>query len=164
MNNQTYKYTTMKKLSVILLALMLGGSLLAQTEGGKHRQRPGRPEPPKIEEMVSDLSAIQKKKLETINKECKEKTAKLQKELDNVRSNIRTLMNKEGNQSDKLFPLFDREAALQAKIAKEMYSTRQQIDQVLTEKQLAEFRARLKADRQNHKLHSNKAKPIKPRH
>lgn len=154
----------MKKLYVILFTLLLGGSLLAQTEGGKHRQRPGRPEPPKIEEMVSDLSAIQKKKLETITKECKEKTAKLQKELDNVRTNIRTLMNKEGDQSNKLFPLFDREAALQAEVAKEMYSTRQQIDQVLTEKQLAEFRARLKADRQKHKHHGDKAKPAKQRH
>lgn len=146
----------MKKLFTILFALLLGTSLMAQADGGKKPQHHGRPEPPKIEEMVSNLSTVQKKKLETISQNCKAKTVKLQKELDNIRAGIRSLMDKEGDQSAKLFPLFDREASLQAEMSKEMYAIRQQIDQVLTEEQLAEFRARCKADRQQHKKHGQK--------
>ena len=146
----------MKKLFTILFVLLLGTSLMAQADGGKKPRHHGRPEPPKIEEMVSNLSTVQKKKLETISQNCKAKTAKLQKELDNIRAGIRSLMDKEGDQSAKLFPLFDREASLQAEMSKEMYAIRQQIDQVLTDEQLAEFRARCKADRQQHKKHGQK--------
>ena len=106
---------------------------------------------------------MQKKKLETITTNCKSKTDKLQAELKTIRAKIRALIEKEGDQSDKLFPLFDREAAIQAEISKEMYNTRQQIDQVLTEEQLAEFRASCKADRQKHKNRAPEGKPAKKR-
>ena len=46
----------------------------------------------------------------------------------------------------------------EAQIAKEMYRTRVQIDQVLTEEQLTEFRARCKADRQKHHQDINRKK------
>ena len=72
-------------------------------------------------------------------------------------------MEKEGDQSDKLFPLFDREAAIQAEISKEMYTTRQQIDQVLTDEQLAEFRARCKADRKKPRPPADNPKAPKQR-
>lgn len=153
----------MKKLIATFFVVLLCGTMLAQNpEGGRHK-RHGRPAPPKIEEMVSNLSAMQKKKLETITTNCKSKTDKLQAELKTIRAKIRALIEKEGDQSDKLFPLFDREAAIQAEISKEMYNTRQQIDQVLTEEQLAEFRASCKADRQKHKNRAPEGKPAKKR-
>ena len=153
----------MKKLLATLFAILLCGSLLAQNpEGGRHK-RHGRQEPPKIEEMVSNLSAMQKKKLETITTNCKSKTEKLQSELKTIRTKIHALMEKEGDQSDKLFPLFDREAAIQAEISKEMYTTRQQIDQVLTDEQLAEFRARCKADRKKPRPPADNPKAPKQR-
>ena len=137
----------MKKTLTLLMIVLLGGTLLAQGSPDAHRKHHRRAEPPKIEEMVSDLSAVQKKKLESITQDCKTKTDKLRADLQTIRTKIRALMDKEGDQSDKLFPLFDREAALQAEISKEMYSTRQKIDQVLTAEQLAQFRACCKADR-----------------
>ena len=153
----------MKKLLSTLFAILLCSTLLAQSPDGGRHKRHSRPEPPKIEEMVSNLSAVQKKKLETITQNCKAKTAQLQKEMDKVRTEIRSLMDKEGDQSDKLFPLFDREAALQAQMSKEMYSVRIQIDQVLTQEQLAEFRARCKADRQKSPKRNTESKKTKSR-
>ena len=83
--------------------------------------------------------------------------------MDKVRTEIRSMMDKEGDQSDKLFPLFDREAALQAQMSKEMYSVRIQIDQVLTQEQLVEFRARCKANRQKSPKRNTESKKTKSR-
>lgn len=130
----------MKKLLSTLFAILLCSALLAQSPDGGRHKRHSRPEPPKIEEMVSNLSAVQKKKLETITQNCKAKTAQLQKEMDKVRTEIRSMMDKEGDQSDKLFPLFDREAALQAAVSREMYTTKLRIDAILTPSQRATLR------------------------
>ena len=111
----------MKKTFIFIISILTITTLMAQAPGGGHRHRQGPPEPPKVEEMVSNLSAIQKKRLEGISENCKKQTAKLQK-------------------------------------AKEMYRTRVQIDQVLTEEQLTEFRARCKADRQKHHQDINRKK------
>ena len=146
----------------LAIVIMLVACFVLQAQPGQGRERRAK-EPPKIEEMVSNLSAVQKKKLETITQNCKAKTAQLQKEMDKVRTEIRSMMDKEGDQSDKLFPLFDREAALQAQMSKEMYSVRIQIDQVLTQEQLAEFRARCKADRQKSPKRNTESKKTKSR-
>ncbi|MBR3725051.1 MAG: periplasmic heavy metal sensor [Bacteroidales bacterium] len=151
----------MKKTFLLLIILLCGTVLPAQIPDGGHRHRRPNHEPPKVEEMVSNLSAIQKKRLEGITESCKKQVDKLQKELDGVRSHIRTLMGQDGDQSEKLFPLIDREASLQSQIAKEMYRTRVQIDEVLTEEQLAEFRARCKADRKNRKADAPRGKAPK---
>lgn len=150
----------MKHTTAFLLALLLGLTLMAQPPEGKHRSHHPRPEPPKVEQMVSNLSAIQKKRLETISDECKQDMDKLEKELNSVRQKIRSLMETDGDQSDKLFPLIDREAQLQAQMAKTMYRVGQQIDRVLTEEQLTEFRARMKADRE--KKHNKEIPTPKP--
>ena len=103
---------------------------------------------------------IQKKRLETSSDECKQDMDKLEKELNSVRQKIRSLMETDSDQSDKLFPLIDREAQLQAQMAKTMYRVRQQIDRVLTEEQLTEFRARMKADLE--KRHNKEIPTPKP--
>lgn len=150
----------MKHTTAFLFALLLGLTLMAQPPEGKHRTHHRRPEPPKVEQMVSNLSAIQKKRLETISDECKQDMDKLEKELNTVRYKIRALMESDGDQTEKLFPLIDREAQLQAQMAKTMYRVRQQIDRVLTDEQLAEFRARCKADRD--KKHNKELPTQKP--
>ena len=82
----------MKKTFLLLIILMFGTVLVAQTPDGDRRHRRANPEPPKVEEMVSNLSAIQKKRLEGITESCKKQVDKLQKELDGVRSHIRAMM------------------------------------------------------------------------
>jgi|GEM_PF-1586098 len=148
----------MKRTTLFLTAILIGFTLTAQPPDGGPHKRHRRPEPPKVEQMVSNLSAIQKKRLETITADCQQQVDKLETELNTVRQKIRTLMDQPGDQSDKLFPLIDRESQLQAQIAKTMYTVRQQIDHVLTDEQLAEFRSRLKAD---HKQRMSKQRPAK---
>ncbi len=142
----------MKKHITFLLTLFLCSMLFAQ-QPGSHRDgsKKSHCEPPKIEEMVSDLSSIQKKRLETVMQNSHKQLDKLQAELSNVRKQIRALLKSEGDQSDKLFPLFEREGYLQTEISKEMYKCRVQIDNILTKDQLKEFKARCESNRRQHK-------------
>lgn len=148
----------MKKFATLLLAVTIAFTVMGQHKNApSHRHK----EQPKIEEMVSDLSAIQKKKLNTIMENSRKEVDRLQAELDKVRKQIHTLNGKDGDNSDQLFPLFDREGVLRAEIAKEMYRTRQQIDNILTKEQLAEMRARLEKDCKNCKAKDATAAPAK---
>lgn len=132
----------MKKTFIILLTLLLVGPLCAQQQRGRpHRELP------KIEEMVNDLSNAQKKKLNAIQKDAKEKISKLQAERDDVRDSVRALMRMDGDQSEKLFPLLDRENALRSQIIKEKYKTRLKVEKVLTKEQQMEVRKKIEADR-----------------
>lgn len=139
----------MKKTLTLLVCLFFASVMMAQHPHGP--KDPGKPTSPNVAEMVSDLSAMQKKKLESITTESKQKVDKMQNELKSVRTKIRQLLSAEGDNSAALFPLFDRESALQAEISKEMYRTRLSVDQVLTPEQLKEFRAKLEADHKKHK-------------
>lgn len=139
----------MKKTITFILAFCFCSMIFAQQRPNSHRHQ--RPEPPKIEEMVSDLSAIQKKRLENVTESSRKKIDKLQTNLNNVRKQIRALLKTEGDQSEKLFPLYEREGDIQAEISKEMYKCRIQIDNILTKEQLQEFRAHIEKDRKQHK-------------
>ncbi|MBR1550017.1 MAG: periplasmic heavy metal sensor [Bacteroidales bacterium] len=138
----------MKRIFVIALALFLGmqcSDVLAQRP---HREGP-KPEPrPDITELVSDLSANQKRKLETITNESKDRVEKLRKEQRTVRDSINRYMEMDGDQSRTLYPLFDREAKLQAEISREMYVTKVRIDEILTPEQRKELQA---ANKRHHK-------------
>lgn len=136
----------MKKTLTLILLLSLCGMTFAQST-----PRTKRPDPPKIEEMVSDLSALQKKRLESVTQSSHKKIAKLNDELNAVRKQIRNLLKADGDHEEKLFPLFEREGALKAEISKEMYRCRQQIDSILTREQLQEFRTRCEQQRKQHK-------------
>ena len=133
----------MKRTLIILLTLLLAGTLTAQQP---HRGRSHR-ELPKIEEMVNDLTSAQKKKLNAIQKDAKERISKLQAERDEVRDSVRALMRMDGDQSEKIFPLVDRENALRSQIVKEKYKTRLKIDKVLTKEQQIAVRKKIEADR-----------------
>ena len=151
-----------KKIATYLVAILACTMLFAQSpnefgHGKKHHKH----EPPKIEEMVSNLSAIQKKRLETITQESKRQVDKMQAELKSINSQIRKLLDAEGDQTNTLFPLFEREAQLKLEINKEMYRTRQQINNVLSKEQLKELRERMKADRKKHEREHKKNPPQK---
>lgn len=133
----------MKKIVTLLLTLAIAVTVMGQTkpEHSRHHK-----ELPKIEEMVSGLSSIQKKKLNSIMENSRKEVDRLQAELDKVRKQIHLLSEKDGDNTDQLFPLFDREASLRAEISKEMYRTRLQIDEILTKEQLVELRKCCKSD------------------
>lgn len=94
-----------------------------------------------VTEMVGNLSATQKRKIESISKESKQRVDNLRKQQKAVKDSIAMFMDREGDQSEVLYPLFEREAALHAAIDREMYAGKVRIDEVLTKEQRAQVRA-----------------------
>lgn len=113
--------------------------------------------PPKVEECVSNLSSVQKKKLESLKNDSRTRMKQITKSQQDLRDSIKTLMEQEGDHSSVLFPMFEREAVLQTEMSKEMYRSKLQIDQILTKEQRTEFH-------KNMKLRRDKHKGEKPRH
>ena len=109
---------------------------------------------PDITKVVSDLSSSQKRKIEAITEQSRARMDNLRASQTAVRDSICMLMDREGDQSKALFPLFDREGRLQSELSREMYTTRLRIDEVLTPAQRAELK---KASRQ----HQPKQRPPK---
>ena len=119
--------------------------------GGPHERQGRRPD---ITEIVSNLSDAQKEKLETLMEASRQRVDKLRRQQQAVRDSIALYMDRDGNQSKKLYPLFDREAKLQVEISREMYNTKVRIDEVLTKEQRQQFRQASK----EHRQHKNKKK------
>ena len=136
----------MKKILPLAIALLFGMSLSAQRTVD-HRHGDKRPD---ITQLVSNLTDSQKSKLETITSESRQRVEKLRSQQKAVRDSIASYMDREGDQSKYLYPLFDREARLQAEIAREMYITKVRIDEVLTKEQRQEFHKASKAQRKKH--------------
>lgn len=130
---------------VFVFLFLLHVSPLSAQEAHRHGRKDN--PPVKVEEMVSDLSVKQKRSLLQIQEKSHERIAQLNNQLKEVRDSIRTVMRQDGDNSKILYPLFDREGALQAQISKEMYTMRTQIDAILTPQQLAELRKALEARR-----------------
>lgn len=122
---------------VILLLLFVAMPAVAQQRDERH---PGKKRHADITELVSDLSAPQKRKIEAVSKESKERVDALRVSQRAVRDSIRMYMDLEGDQSRYLHPLFDREAQLQAAVNREMYSAKLRIDKILTPDQRAALR------------------------
>lgn len=130
---------------VFVFLFLLHVSPLSAQEAPRHGRKDN--PPVKVEEMVSDLSVKQKRSLLQIQEKSHERIGQLNAQLKVVRDSIRTVMRQDGDNSKILYPLFDREGALQAQISKEMYTMRTQIDAILTPQQLAELRKALEARR-----------------
>ena len=128
----------MKRYLVFTLLLAVAIPLMAQ-QGNRHPERKRHAD---LTEVVSDLTAPQKCKIENISKESKERVDALRASQRAVRDSIRMYMNLEGDQSRALYPLFDREAQLQAAVSREMYATKLRIDKILTPDQRAALRKR----------------------
>lgn len=124
----------MKRIVIFALMFAVALPLMAQHDG-RHPEKKRQ----EITEIVSDLSAAQKLKVESIGKESKERVGELRSRQKAVRDSISLYMNCDGDQSRLLFPLFDREAHLQAEINREMYNAKLRIDEVLTPAQRNEL-------------------------
>ena len=124
----------MKRYLLIAFTLLLAMPMAAQTGHMKHKR-------PEVTEVVNDLSAPQKRKIEAVSRESRERTEALRRQQRAVRDSINRYMDLEGDQSQTLYPLFDREAALQAAVSREMYTTKLRIDAILTADQRATLRA-----------------------
>lgn len=133
----------MKKTIIFALMLAFMLPLAAQHHEGKPREKKHRD----VTELVGDLSGVQKKKIDAVSRESKERVDALRRQQKAVRDSIGMIMEREGDQREVLFPLFDREAALQASISREMYSTKVRIDALLTAEQRARLRSTLGAQR-----------------
>ena len=132
----------MKKTLILVAILSLFTlSAVAQQDPERHHQRTN---PHDVSKVVKDLSDSQKRKLEAVNNTSRERLEPLRKQQKAVRDSISTLMEQEGDNSKALFPLFDREASLQVQISREMYSTKVQVDRILTKEQRAELKKSMK--------------------
>lgn len=131
----------MKKIALYCLLLAVCFTVSAQHKG------PGKPPHHPVQEdivnMVSDLSPLQKKRLESLSNESKKRMDNLRRQQGNVRDSIRTLLDQNADNSAALFPLFDREAFLQAEVSKECYRTRVKINAILTSAQSAELHEKM---------------------
>jgi len=136
----------MKKHIILILLLAVALPMMAQREN----PRPDKRKRADITELVSDLSAPQKRKIEQISKDSKERVDALRAQQRAVHDSINIFMKREGDQSKVLFPLFEREAQLHVAIDREMYTTKLRIDEVLKPEQRAELRKTL--ENHHHKL------------
>lgn len=125
----------MKKTLILTLFVAVVLPLAAQQDKPHHEKKHK-----EITELVSDLSSSQKRKIESISKESKERVGALRSSQKAVRDSIAMFMDSDGDHSAVLFPLFEREAALQAAINREMYKGKLRVDEVLTKEQRAEVR------------------------
>ncbi len=130
----------MKKLFLIAIISIFNFQFSIATAQRPHREGPGPEKRPDITEMVSDLSSSQKSKLDAISSDSRKRVDALRKQQNAVRDSINMYMERDGDQSKALYPLFDREARLQAEISREMYATKVRIDQVLTKEQRQELK------------------------
>lgn len=124
----------MKKAFILTLVFAIALPLYAQHDGKRPEKRQQ-----DITEIVSDLSATQKIKVENVTKESKTRVRQLRDQQKAVRDSISFYMNCDGDQSRLLFPLFDREARLQVEINREMYNTKLCLDEMLTPAQREEL-------------------------
>ena len=148
----------MKKLllvAIILLPFTFHLSPCFAQHDGRHPEKKRQAD---ITELVDDLSAPQKRKIENISKESKERVDALRASQRSVRDSISLYMEREGDQSKVLYPLFDREAQLQAAVSREMYSAKLRIDEVLTKEQRATLRKATRRD-----VPAKHAKPQSPK-
>lgn len=115
-------------------------AMLTMTTAMAQRPKAACDRPRDISQMVSDLSSSQKKKLDAISEESKARIDALRAQHKAVRDSIAMYIQRDGDQSGVLFPLFEREAQLQSRISREMYMTKLRIDEVLTPEQRRQVR------------------------
>lgn len=93
-----------------------------------------------VAEVVSDLSQGQKKKLDAITNASRQRVDALRMQQKAVRDSIGMYIKMDGDQSKALFPLFDREAKISRDIAREMYTAKVRIEEILTPAQRQQLR------------------------
>lgn len=129
-----------RNITIVLLLAAFSIPAMAQRPAGKHNGKKG----PEVAELVGDLNATQKNKIETITNDSRKRMESLRARQKAVRDSIDMFMDREGDQSTVLYPLFERDAALRVAVSREMYSTKVAIDQVLSADQRRALKAALK--------------------
>lgn len=118
--------------TVILLSLAIASPMALRADDHPHKQQKC---PPDVASIVTDLTPAQKKKIEQISKDGKDRIHKLEEMHRQVRDSIRTYMDAYEDNSRKLNPLFELEAKIECDINKEKYSIKTAINRVLTPEQ-----------------------------
>lgn len=137
----------MKRLLLFLAATTMALSASAQQPPKDNRVNP------RIEELVSDLSAAQKTRIDVVTRRSKKNIDNYRQQLKAVRDSIRSYMDTPDDHSDILFPLYELEGKIQAEISKEYYRTKIDIDKVLTPEQYNELKTKMEQQRANKKGH-----------
>ena len=143
---------TMKKTLFIILTMLIALPSFAQQKPKDKDGRDVHRQDNKIENIVKDLSATQKTRIDLVTRQSKKKVDAYRKQLQAVRDSIHTLMDSQQDNSEPLFRLYEREGHLQAEISKEYYRAKRAIDDVLTPEQYKTLRE-----------NSKEPKPHKPR-
>ncbi len=127
-----------------------------------HEKQPLRPDfGREIEMFVKDLSSEQKDQLHELSKIKKQKIQELRKQKGAVRDSIREMMNVSGDQSEKLFPMFEREAMTNVEIEKAYYESRISMEAILTPEQLKELHEKVSVFHQKMVRDTNSGKKLK---
>lgn len=148
----------MRRILLTTLALFLAFNAMAQ-QGPRQDKSPRHKESPKIEELVPDLTAAQKNKIDAITRRSTKIIEDYRNQLHAVRDSIRSYMNSRDDHSNVLFPLYDREGRLQSEISKEYYRTKVAIDKVLTPEQFQQMHQKMDKNRPAKKSASKEVKP-----
>lgn len=152
----------MKRILLTITLIAATTALMAPSHGPRPHHPDKGADGPKIEELVSDLTAAQKTRIDLITRKTQKNVEAIHARLDAVRDSIRSYMNSRDDHSDILFPLFDREANLQAELSKEIYRSKAAIDKVLTPEQFKKLHERMEANKpkHDHKKPNGKGRPV----
>lgn len=144
----------MKRLFFLTIALVFFFQATAQPGEPPHKAR--HQKEMNIENLVSDLSSTQKTRIDMVTRKSKTVVDGYRKELNAIRDSIRLLMDTPNDMSSQIFPLYEREAKLQAEISKEYYRAKVAVDKVLTPEQYKTLCTKIKQEGQRHNKHNHK--------
>lgn len=116
----------------------------------------------KIASFVDDLTDEQRDQLHDLTMQSRQVLNQLRQQQRELHDTIRVLLRQPTDQSEILFPLFDKSAQVRAQIDKELYTARFNISKVLTEKQMQTLREKMVAEKKckapNNKSHNKKGR------
>lgn len=128
------------------LMLLVMTTLVAQEQPGRNRPHHGHDDngrPVRIENMIPDLTTTQKTRLEIITQRSSKSIKEQRNKLNVIRDSIRMYMDDSIDRREILFPLFEREARIQANISKTYYESKRSMDSVLTPEQYVRLRQKM---------------------
>ncbi|MBP5189387.1 MAG: hypothetical protein J6031_00535 [Bacteroidales bacterium] len=146
----------MKHIIITVLLVCLAGGAMAQPKGVQPKENNVG-----ITDLISDLSKVQKSKIDLITKRTAKNVENYRSQLNAVRDSIRSYMDSPNDHSAVLFPLYEREGHLQAEISKEYYRSKVAIDAVLTPEQSKMLKEKMAKNR-HHRHPASYKKEYKP--
>lgn len=136
----------MKRILTTAIGMLMALTAFGQrNQGSPHELRPH--DEPSIEDVVKNLSESQISQLETITSAHKKRVSQCRRELEALRDSIRMEMEKDGDQSAVLFPMYEREGKLMSDLSKMYYMGGVEVEKVLTPKQKKQLKRSMKEDR-----------------